>query len=143
MEPSRLTPQITASTTITWTYRDTAGKMATQTQPVIIGDTEAPSPETSNLPTLTGGCPVATVADLTAPTARDNCDDGKITATTNATFPIMSTTMITWTYADAAGNMAMQTQEVICLLSTVDDAKEAAIFTHPSGLLRGGVSHPS
>ena len=129
-----ITPPITTSTTITWTYTDAGNNTATQTQEVIIGDTEAPTPEMSNLPTLAGGCPIAAVTDLTAPTATDNCDAGTITATTDAAiFPITSTTTITWTYTDVAGNTATQTQEVICPLSVADDAAEAVIFPNPSG----------
>ena len=59
---------------ITWTY-DGVGNTITQTQQVTIGDTEAPVPDNSNLPTLTGECPVAAMADLTAPTATDHCDN--------------------------------------------------------------------
>ena len=128
-----ITPPITASTTITWTYTDGAGNMITQTQEIIIGDTEAPTPEVSNLPMLTGECPVAAITDLTAPTATDNCDDGIITATTDASSPITSTTTITWMYRDAAGNTSTQTQDVICPLSAWDDAEEAVIFPNPSG----------
>ena len=127
-----ITPPITTSTTITWTYTDDADNTTTQTQEVIIDDTEAPMPEVSNLPMLTGGCPVATIADLTAPTATDNCD-GTITATTDVSFPITQSTTITWTYRDAAGNKATQTQEVICPLSVLDDMAEALIFPNPSG----------
>ena len=128
-----VTPPITTSTTLTWTYRDAGNNTVTQTQEVIIGDTEAPVPDNSNLPTLTGECPVAAIADLTAPTATDNCDNGTITATTDATFPITSTTTITWMYTDAAGNTLTQTQEVICPLSVADDTAEAVIFPNPSG----------
>ena len=125
---------IMESRMITWTYTDGANNTTTQTQEVIIGDTEAPVPEMSNLPTLTGGCPVATMADLTAPTATDNCDAGTITATTDAAiFPITSMTTITWMYTDAAGNTSTQTQEVICPLSAANDAEEAIIFPNPSG----------
>ena len=133
MASTTVTPPITTNMTITWTYRDDAGNTATQTQEVIIGDTEAPMPETSNLPTLTGECPVTTIANLTVPTATDNCDAGTITATTDvAIFPITSTTTITWTYRDAADNTATQTQEVICPLSAAEDTEEAIIFPNPS-----------
>ena len=128
-----VTLAIIASTTITWTYTDAGNNTATQTQEVTIGDTEAPIPEVSNLPMLTEGCPVATIANLTVPTATDNCDEGTITATTNATFPITQSTTIIWTYEDVAGNMVTQTQEVICPLSVADDAAEAVIFPNPSG----------
>ena len=131
---TNVTPPITTSTTLTWTYSDVAGNTATQTQQVIIGDTEAPMPDNSDLPMLTGGCPVAAMADLTIPTATDNCDDATITATADATiFPITSTTTITWTYTDVASNTATQTQEVICPLSAAEDAEEAVIFPNPSG----------
>ena len=124
---------ISESTMITWTYTDVAGNMVTQTQEVIIGDTKAPIPDNSDLPTLTGICPVATLTDLTAPTATDNCDDGTITATTDASFPLMQSTTITWTYTDPTGNTATQTQEVICPLSIADDKAEEVIFPNPSG----------
>ena len=127
-----VTPPITTNMTITWTYTDDAGNTTTQTQEIIIGDTEAPTPEMSNLPALTGACPVATIADLTVPTATDNCDAGTITATTDSAFPITSTTTITWTYTDAAGNTSTQTQEVICPLSASEDEAEALIFPNPS-----------
>ena len=131
---TNVTPPVTTSTTLTWTYRDDAGNTTTQTQEVIIGDTEAPMPEISDLPMLTGACPIAAMADLTVPTATDNCDAGTITATTDASiFPITSTTTITWMYTDAAGNTSTQTQEVICPLSAAGDATEAVIFPNPSG----------
>ena len=126
-------PPITASTNLTWTYTDDANNTTTQTQEVIIGDTEAPLSDNSDLPMLTGECPVATMADLTAPTATDNCDAGTIMATTDASFPITASTTITWTYTDAAGNTATQTQEVICPLSVAEDAEAALIFPNPSG----------
>ena len=128
-----ITPPITASTTITWTYTDGAGNMITQMQQVTIGDTEAPVPDNLDLPMLTGECPVAMVSDLTAPTATDNCDNGTITATTDSAFPITSTTTITWTYRDVSGNTSTQIQEVICPLSAADDTAEAVIFPNPSG----------
>ena len=130
---TNVTPPITTSINITWMYTDAAGNMTTQMQQVTIGDTEAPMPEVSDLPTLTGECPVATMADLTAPTATDNCDDGIITAATDVAFPIMSTTTITWTYRDAAGNTTTQMQEVICPLSATEDEAEAVLFPNPSG----------
>ena len=130
---TNVTPPITTNMTITWTYTDDADNTTTQTQEVIIGDTEAPLPDNSDLPMLTGECPVATIANLTAPTATDNCDNGTITATTDASFPITSTTTITWTYRDMAGNTATQTQEVICPLSVAEHEAEAVIFPNPSG----------
>ena len=124
---------IISDTTITWTYTDEASNTVTQTQQVTIGDTEAPVPDRADLPAFIEGCPVVTAADLTAPTATDDCD-GTLRAMTDASaFPITSTTTITWTYSDAAGNTATQTQEVICPLSSAaHDAEEAVIFPNPS-----------
>ena len=52
-------------------------------------------------------------ANLPVPTATDN-QMGTVRVTNNITnFPIMSTTTITWTYTDASGNTAVQTQAVV------------------------------
>ena len=124
---------ITESTMITWTYTDAAGNTTTQTQQVTINDNQPPIPDNSNLPTITEGCPVEKATDLIAPTATDNCNDGRILATTDVSFPITSTTTIIWTYTDAAGNTATQTQQVTCPLGVADNAAEVAIFPNPSG----------
>ena len=121
---------ITSDTTITWTYTDAANNTATQTQQVIIEDTMAPIPAVADLPMLED---CSQITSLTVPTATDNCNAGTITATTDASFPITSTTTITWTYRDAAGNKATQTQEVICPLSATEDEAEVVIFPNPSG----------
>ena len=102
---------IMSDTTITWTYTDAAGNTSTQTQQVTIMDTTPPS-VTGTLNEVMEQCEVAVVTDLTVPTAADNCDSGAITATTDAAFPITSTTTITWTYRDAAGNTSTQMQQV-------------------------------
>ena len=125
---------ISESTMITWAYTDVAGNMVTQMQQVTIGDTEAPTPDLSNdLSEITSSGSPVTEADVTVPTATDNCEDGPIMATTNAVFPITSSITITWTYTDAAGNMSTQTQEVtITPLGVVDDVLEAVVFPNPS-----------
>ncbi|MBC6426904.1 MAG: BspA family leucine-rich repeat surface protein [Ekhidna sp.] len=130
----------TGSHTVTWMYRDSKGNTATQTQEVIITD-EAPMPVANRLTALTAACSLAE-ADLTEPTATDNCD-GNITATSDVTtFPITSNTSITWTFTDKAGNTATQTQTVTITacppeeskpLSATDDAVEAVVFPNPSG----------
>ncbi|MBC6425228.1 MAG: T9SS type A sorting domain-containing protein, partial [Ekhidna sp.] len=127
---------ITESGTITWTYEDAAGNTVTQMQQVNIADTEAPT-VTGSLDAITTRCSLAE-ADVTVPTATDNCD-GKITATSDVTtFPITSNTntTITWTFTDKAGNTATQTQAVTitpCVLSAAGDAVEAVVFPNPSG----------
>jgi gliding motility-associated-like protein len=100
---------ITASTTITWTYTDSAGNSSTQTQEVIIQDTTPPVPDSASLTPLTAQCELTA---LTPPTAIDNCD-GPITGVTTTTLPITASTTITWTFTDSAGFSSTQTQEVI------------------------------
>ena len=117
MGTTNVTPPITASTTITWTYTDAGNNTATQTQEVVIDDNTPPS-VAGTLNEFPAQCEVATVTDLTAPTTTDNCDSGAITATTDAAFPITSTTTIIWTYTDAAGNTSTQTQQVTIMDTT-------------------------
>ncbi|WP_187289866.1 gliding motility-associated C-terminal domain-containing protein [Flagellimonas ruestringensis] len=99
------------TTVVTWTYEDAAGNTSTQIQNVIIEDTHAPVPNQVSLSDITSECEVIS---LTAPTATDNCN-GLLTATHDATLPITAkgTTVVTWTYEDAAGNTSTQTQYVI------------------------------
>ncbi|MBC6401766.1 MAG: T9SS type A sorting domain-containing protein, partial [Ekhidna sp.] len=73
-------------------------------------DTKDPVPDKENLMPFSA-CSQVSRADLTAPTAMDNCD-GTLTAETDA-FPIMDSRTITWTYEDAAGNTVTQTQKVV------------------------------
>ena len=102
---------ITSDTTITWTYRDAVGNTVTQTQQVTIEDNMAPMPTIANLPAVPEQCQAVTESDLTAPTAMDNCL-GMVRATTDASFPITSTTTITWTYTDNLDNTTTQMQKV-------------------------------
>ena len=123
---------ITTNSTITWTYSD-AGNMTTQTQEVTISDTMNPVPD-NTLSALTAAGSLAQT-EVTVPTATDNCD-GQIMAVPDVTFPIMSDATITWTYTDAAGNIATQTQQVTITaapLSAAEDEGEALIFPNPSG----------
>ena len=122
---------ITTNSTITWTYTD-GGNTATQTQEVTISDTMNPVPD-NTLSALTAAGSLAQ-ADVTVPTATDNCD-GQIMASPDVTFPITSDAVITWTYTDAAGNTATQTQQVTITeapLGAAEDAAEAVIFPNPS-----------
>ena len=123
---------ITTNSTIMWTYTD-GGNTATQTQEVMISDTMNPVPD-NTLSALTAAGSLAQT-DVTIPTATDNCD-GQIMASPDANFPITSDVTITWTYTDAAGNIATQTQQVTITaapLGAAEDVVEAVIFPNPSG----------
>ena len=101
---------ITTNSMITWTFTDATGNTATQTQQVTITpDMTGPAPDMPSFPALTGECMVNMPA---APTAMDNCDTGTITGTTTTNFPVTSTSVITWTFTDDAGNGTTQTQQV-------------------------------
>jgi sulfur transfer complex TusBCD TusB component (DsrH family) len=99
------------TTTITWTYTDTRGNFTTQTQDVTLFDFTEPTPDVAVLADINAECAVLE-ADVTPPTATDNCS--AVTVTSDAVFPITSqgTTTITWTYTDASGNFTTQTQDV-------------------------------
>lgn len=104
-----LTLPITSSTVIIWTYTDEAGNSSTQSQSVVINDVTPPLANLAVLPDLTDECEIT---NLVAPSATDNCS-GTITGTHNITLPITSSTTITWTYTDAAGNSSTQLQNVV------------------------------
>ncbi|WP_276499474.1 cadherin-like beta sandwich domain-containing protein [Pontibacter litorisediminis] len=114
-------------TTVTWTVTDEAGNSATAMQLVTVEDKEAPVPAVASLPKLTGACAVT----ATAPAAKDNVS-GVITATTTdpVSYRTQGTYRITWTYTDAAGNFATQTQEV-----EVKD-ETAPVFTPVSAIAK-------
>lgn len=105
---------ITASTTVTWTYDDGSGNTSTQVQNVLINDVTAPVPNQANLSEIIAYCDVQTIVD---PLASDNCN-GMVSGTTATTFPISTTTTITWTYDDGNGNVSTQNQVVT--INTID-----------------------
>ncbi|MCV9928273.1 T9SS type B sorting domain-containing protein [Flavobacterium sp. LS1R49] len=78
---------------------------------VIIADTQAPIPDTTNLPTITGNCHTI-VSSI--PTATDTCA-GVITAiTTNPlSYTLPGTYTIVWNYNDGNGNSSSQKQTII------------------------------
>ena len=110
------TPDVTfpittqGTTVVTWTYTDAAGNTSSQTQNVILTDVTAPVADAGSLTDVTDECSATPVA----PTATDNCI-GSVIGTPDVTFPITTqgTTVVTWTYTDAAGNTSSQTQNVI------------------------------
>jgi len=107
---SPLTYTTQGTYTVTWTYSDGRGNVATQNQTVTVSDKTAPVPDVASLPTVSGECSVT----LTKPTATDACV-GKITATTTnpLTYTTQGTYTVTWTYSDGRGNASTQTQTVI------------------------------
>ncbi|SMD44497.1 delta-60 repeat domain-containing protein/Por secretion system C-terminal sorting domain-containing protein [Aquiflexum balticum DSM 16537] len=108
-------------------------------------DTEAPVPVLETLPPFEAQC-VVNLADLTVPTATDNVD-GTIQGTTDESiFPISTqgSTLITWTYTDAAGNTTTQTQEILIADTEIPVIDEVlAIFQSTDiGSCEGIVSVP-
>ncbi|MBN8721244.1 MAG: HYR domain-containing protein [Sediminibacterium magnilacihabitans] len=78
------------------------------------------------LPAVTAEC----AATITAPTAKDNCS-GMVTGTTSdpLTYSNQGTYIMHWTYQDASGNTATQTQAVI-----IKDVTPPVITTAPGSL---------
>jgi hypothetical protein len=134
---------ITSSTTITWTYTDASGNDTEQTQQVIINDTTAPVADVTVLTDITAQCEVLAI-DVNQPTATDNCV-GIVTVTNDAVFPITASTTITWTYTDASGNNAIQTQQVVINDTTapVADVAFLADITSPCEVLAIDVTEPT
>ncbi|MDX2362330.1 MAG: T9SS type A sorting domain-containing protein [Crocinitomicaceae bacterium] len=103
------------STTITWTYDDGNGNVATQLQNVILTDIIAPTADVASLTDVIE----CNSASPVAPTATDYCA-GSITGTPDVALPITTpgSTLVTWTYDDGNGNTSTQTQNVT--VNTVD-----------------------
>ncbi|MBL1280545.1 MAG: T9SS type A sorting domain-containing protein [Fluviicola sp.] len=99
---------ITSNTLVTWSYDDGNGNITTQTQQVNVNDNTAPVTDVNTLSDINEQCDIVS---LTAPTATDNCA-GALTGTHDATFPITSNTLVTWSYDDGNGNIVTQTQQV-------------------------------
>jgi len=108
-DPLSYTEQGTYS--ITWTYTDVEGNVATQVQTVTVDDNTAPIPDATNLDDVVGQCFVTTIE---TPTATDNCS-GSITGTTSdpLSYTEQGTYAITWTFIDIEGNTTTQNQIVI------------------------------
>ena len=119
---------VTSNSTITWTFTDMAGNMATQTQEVVV-DVIVPAPEIGRLPALTGQC--GRVEMPVAPTATDNCTP-RIMGITDAVFPITTNSIIIWTFTDASGNEVRQTQQI-----TIMDVTRPAVDVNPLPVLTG------
>jgi len=105
------TYNVAGTYTITWSYNDGNGNIATQTQTIIVNDTQDPVPTQPILGNVIGNC---TVTVSPAPTASDNCA-GTVTGTTTdpLTYNVIGTFFITWTYSDGNGNTFTQNQTVV------------------------------
>lgn len=96
--------------TRTFTVSDICGNSVDVYQLIVIMDVDAPGFDVADLPELTGNCDITP----STATATDNCD-GPLNGTPDVAFPITApdTTIVTWTYTDACGNVSAQTQMVI------------------------------
>jgi hypothetical protein len=121
-----------------WTATDVNGNASTYTQTITVVDTTAPVADVATLADVTAEC---SVEILTAPTATDNCA-GSITGTTTTALPITAqgTTVVTWTYEDANGNISTQTQNVV-----LTDTTAPVFTTSPADVTVecDGISDPS
>jgi len=105
-----LTRNTQGTSIITWTFTDAVGNTSSQTQNLIVTDTEAPVANITTLENIIGECSATAIP----PTATDNCS-GIITATTkdSLTRNTQGTSIITWTFDDRNGNTSNQTQNII------------------------------
>lgn len=104
---------IPGSYTLRWNYNDGNGNTTSQNQQVIVTDTLAPIPDSSQLRTIVSVCS-ATVT--TIPTATDQCV-GKITGTTTDSLQYNNPGQyaIIWRYNDGRGNIRTQQQYVVVI----------------------------
>ena len=116
--------------TRTWTYTDACGNVATETQTITVDDTQAPvfaAPPAN----VTVEC-LADVPAMTNLNWTDNCDGaGNVPGVDGALVggACGGTITRTWTYTDACGNVATETQTI-----TVDDT------TPPTGTAPANVT---
>jgi uncharacterized repeat protein (TIGR03803 family) len=98
------------TTTVTAIARNGCGRV-TKSFTVTVVDKSAPVPLVASLPDLTGECAVKITE---TPGANDNCG-GFVAATTTdpLEYTAQGTYTVTWTYRDASGNTATQTQKVV------------------------------
>ena len=83
--------------------------------PAVLVDFDAPVPDIAALADAQGTCEVT---NLPAPTATDACTGLQVTGTTDATLPITTNSVVTWTYDDGNGNTITQTQNVVVVDNT-------------------------
>jgi hypothetical protein len=100
-------------TNVTWTALDAWGNRNTGIQKVTVTDREAPqiiAPADITV-TLIAGQTFATGVNLGVPVTSDNASAVTTTNNAPAQFPV-GTTTITWTAADASGNLSTATQTI-------------------------------
>lgn len=99
-------------TTVTWTATDAYNNSSTATQTVTVEDTTAPVITAPVNVTEEATGPL-TMVNLLTPTATDAVGPVTITSDAPATgYPVDSTTTVTWTATDAAGNSSTAIQVV-------------------------------
>lgn len=108
------TYQVPGTYTVVWTYTDSVAHTTTQNQTVVIlPDTSAPVPDAASLPTVTGEC----FAEITGapPTATDNCGGSGLQGVPldPLGYSTVGTHVVRWQFTDAAGNSAIQNQNVV------------------------------
>lgn len=102
-----------SNNTATDTLTNAAGCDSIVTLNLTIGDLQGPIPDLTNLNLVNSNCEVSS---LVPPTATDNCS-GTITGTNTVTFPISTSTTMTWSFTDGAGNTVTQNQDIIINLT--------------------------
>jgi hypothetical protein len=96
-------------TTITWTFKDSAGNTKTRTQAVHVHDTIAPVANVASLPPVVAQCSATLPAP---PKATDNCS-GQITGMTTSPSSFgQGDFTATWTFTDAVGNHSSEDQAI-------------------------------
>ncbi len=111
--------------TRSWTYTDACGNIATETQSITVGDIEAPMLDASPMDVTV--C-VGNVPPMVSLNWTDNCDGNGTVSGTDMTDGASCPEIITrsWTYTDACGNTATETQSI-----TVGDSQAPTITGVP------------
>ena len=106
------TPITTVGThTVTWTFTDEVGNSSSQTQTVIVTDTEAPVVALTGPSSVTVECHTS-YTDAGA-TATDNCSPAPTpSSTSNVDVNTPGTYEVVWSATDAGGNIASATRTV-------------------------------